>query len=96
MYRIVLVFALGIAIGCGEPKIQKRTPVPLADVPENVMKVAREKLPGVKFDRAWRKQNGEYEVAGKSKTGKTYEIDIKPDGTVTEIEGNLDEDGKPK
>ena len=71
--------------GCGEKKAQK-TPMELKDVPPEIMKVANEKLPGVKFDAAWREPNGSYEVRGKDKSGKTREIDIKPDGTVEEVQ----------
>jgi hypothetical protein len=82
--RYVLMILVAVLVGCGETK--KKEPVPLDQVPENVMKVAREKLPDVKFDRAVRKPNGEYEVIGKNKDGKVREIDIKPSGEVTEIE----------
>ena len=58
----------------------------LKDVPPDIMKVAKEKLPGVTFDSAYKEPNGSYEVRGKDKTGKIREIDIKPDGTVEEIE----------
>ena len=75
--------ALALA-GCGEKKAQK-TPMELKDVPPEIMKVAKEKLPGVTFDSAWREPNGSYEVRGKDKSGKVREIDIKPDGTVEEV-----------
>ena len=65
---------------------EKLTSPLLKDVPPEVMKVAKEKLPDVTFERAMKKANGEYEVIGKNKSGKVREIDIKPDGTVTEIE----------
>ena len=71
--------------GCGEKKGQK-TPMELKDVPPEIMKVAKEKLPGVTFDSAWKESNGNFEVRGKDKTGKIREIDIKPDGTVEDIE----------
>lgn len=71
--------------GCGEKPPQK-TPMELKDVPPEVMKVAKEKLPGVTFDSAYREPNGNYELRGKEKTGKLREIDIRPDGTVDEIE----------
>ena len=45
-----------------------------------------EKLPGVTFDSAWREANGSFEVRGKDKSGKVREIDIKPDGTVEEVQ----------
>ena len=71
--------------GCGEKKAQK-TPMELKDVPPEIMKVAKEKLPGVTFDAAYREANGSYEIRGKDKTGKIREIDIAPDGTVADIE----------
>ncbi len=43
-------------------------------------------LPDVTFDSAWRKASGSYEFRGKAKNGKVREIDIRPDGTVEEIE----------
>lgn len=71
--------------GCGEQTEQKTT-MEIRDVPPDIMKVAKEKLPDVAFDTAWKKANGNYEVRGKAKNGKVREIDIRPDGTVEEIE----------
>jgi hypothetical protein len=50
------------------------------------MKIAKEKLPDMNFDKAWKNPAGDFEIAGKMKNGKIREIDIKPDGTVVEIE----------
>lgn len=82
--RSVLMLVLVLAVGCGG--VGKKEAVALDQVPDNVMKVASEKLPDVKFDRAVRKPNGEYEIIGKNKDGKVREIDITPTGEVTEIE----------
>lgn len=82
---LLLGLSAVVSTGCGEKPPQK-TPMELKDVPPDIMKVAREKLPGVAFDSAYREPNGSYEVRGKDKTGKIREIDIKPDGTVEEIE----------
>jgi hypothetical protein len=71
--------------GCGE-KPQQKTTMELKDVPPEIMKVAKEKLPRVTFDSAYKEPNGSYELRGKEKSGKVREIDIKPDGTVEEIE----------
>ena len=84
MRVVILALVLGL-VGCGE-SAGARENIPLDQVPENVMKVAKDNLPDITFDKAWRKKNGEYEVSGKDKKGKVREIDIKPDGTVTEIE----------
>ena len=89
MRMIVTALLVGLSsltlTGCGEKKGQK-TPMELKDVPPEIMKVAKEKLPGVTFDSAWREPNGSFEVHGKTKTGKVREIDIAPDGTVTELD----------
>ena len=85
MYRLLTVLLLFVSFGCGNTA-EKKEPLTLDQVPENVMKVAKEKLPDVTFERALKKPNGEFEVIGKDKKGKVREIDIKPDGTVTEIE----------
>ena len=91
MMRVVVasvsVLLLALA-GCGE-SFEKTEMVPIEKVPEPVMKVAKEKLPGVKFDTAWTEKNGDktvYEVRGKSADGKTRDIKVSPDGTVLEVD----------
>jgi hypothetical protein len=79
-----MLLVLLVVVGCGQDK--KKTPVPLDQVPEEVMKVAKEKLPEVKFERASKEPNGDYELIGKDKKGKTREIDISPSGQVTQME----------
>ena len=74
-----------ILTGCGE-KNSVKTPMELKDVPPEIMKVAKEKLPGVKFEQAWKAPNGNYEVRGKSQNGKVRDIQVKPDGTVVEVD----------
>ncbi|MEJ7593259.1 MAG: PepSY domain-containing protein [Planctomycetaceae bacterium] len=52
-------------------------------------KVARDKLPGVKFDTAWTEKDGDktvYEVRGKSSDGKTRDIKVSPEGKVLEVD----------
>ena len=74
--------------GCGE-FLEKTEMVPIEKVPETVLKVAKEKLPGVKFDSAWTEKVGGktvYEVRGKSADGKTRDIKVSPDGTVLEVD----------
>ena len=74
--------------GC-DAAFEKTEMVPIEKVPEPVMKVAKEKLPGVKFDTAWTETEGDktvYEVRGKSADGKTRDIKVSPDGTVLEVD----------
>jgi hypothetical protein len=84
MPTLLVVPVLAFCVGCSPEK--KKEGVPLDQIPEPVMKVARENLPGVKFERAVRKPNGEYEILGKDKQGKVREIDITPSGEVTELD----------
>ena len=83
--RSLLMLAVALAL-CGCNSDTKSQAVALTDVPEPAMKAAKEKLPDVKFERALKKPNGEFEVIGKDQTGKVREVDVKPDGTVTEVE----------
>ena len=90
MKRVVLFASLVLSCmaGCGE-FLEKTEMVPIEKVPETVMKVAKEKLPGVKFDSAWTEKVGGktvYEVRGKSADGKTRDIKVSPDGTVLEVD----------
>lgn len=85
LFGLMLAASALTLTGCGESKEQKTT-IEIKDVPPDIMKVAKEKLPDVTFDTAWKKPNGNYEVRGKAKNGKVREIDIRPDGTVEEIE----------
>ena len=86
--RFIPIFlaALFLVVGCAPKEEPKKEAVQLDQIPENVMTVAKEKLPDVTFDRAVRKRNGEYEIMGKGKDGKVREIDITPSGEVTETD----------
>lgn len=83
-YLAALALALALVVGCGGGK-QAET-VPLDQVPDPVMKVAKEKLPDVKFDQAWKTADGNYEVRGKGKNGKVQDIQVKPGGEVVEVD----------
>ncbi len=76
--------ALVLVVGCSKPAVKE--PIALDKIPESVMKVARDKLPGVDFNRAMVKSNGSFEILGKDAKGKVREINITPEGVVVEIE----------
>ena len=86
LFTLLLGVTAFVLTGCGGESKEQKTTVEIKDVPPDIMKVAKEKLPDVAFDTAWKKANGNYEVRGKAKNGKVREIDIRPDGTVEEIE----------
>ena len=90
MLRLLCVLPpvlLVAAVGCSGEKPPAKEPVPVDQVPEKLMKVAQQELPEVvKFEQAWKLANGNYEIRGKTKTGKIKEVQLKPDGTVVEKE----------
>lgn len=76
--------------GCAQEEKPKQPELlSLEQVPERVMKAAREKLPDVRFDSAWKaKEQGRevYEVRGKTSSGKVFEVEVTPDGEVVGVE----------
>ena len=86
MRSVVMMLALTILFVVGCESKPKGENVDLDKVPEPVMKVAKEKLPDVKFEQAWKTPDSNYEVRGKGKNGKVRDIQVKPDGTVVEVD----------
>ena len=90
MRRRIAAAALMAALlaGC-DAGIEDSTPIGVDKVPAKVMDVAKSKLPGVTFEKAWTgKSGGEvaYEVRGTNENGKTREIRISASGKVLEME----------
>jgi outer membrane lipoprotein-sorting protein len=83
-------FLMGVALaavflaGCGEDR--SKAVVPLDQVPEPAMKAAKETLKDVKFEQAFKKADGTYEVRGKNAQGKVREVEVTADGVVKQIE----------
>ena len=86
----VIAVCLCVAGGCSKgEKPESPQMLSLDQVPEPVMKAAKEKLPDVTFDSAWKaKERGQevYEVRGKTSAGKVFEVEVTPDGTVVAVE----------
>jgi len=76
----ILIFLL---VGCEEIGA---IDVPLDQVPQPAMKVAKEKLPEVKFEKAWKTRSGNFEVRGKTDKGKVRDIQVTPTGDVVEVD----------
>ena len=86
LFAVCLCLVWGCAKG---EKPQAPEILSLEQVPEVVMKAAREKLPDVRFYSAWKAhEHGQeiYEVRGKTSTGKEYEVEVAPDGKVLGVE----------
>jgi uncharacterized membrane protein YkoI len=85
MRRMFLGMVLAVLVSaCAEKP--KDTLVPLEKIPENLMTIAREKLPGITFEQAVQRKDGRYEISGKDERGKVREIEISPTGEILEIE----------
>ncbi len=74
-----------LVIGCSDSG-GKVEVVALDQVPEPLVKKAKETLPEVRFESARKLPNGNYEIRGKSKAGKVREVEVNPSGEVVEIE----------
>lgn len=87
--RLLCCFVLLLIVGCGKP-VKNDKPIAMDQVPEPIMKAAeaaiKEKFPDVKFHTATLRPNGVYEITGKSKTGKTHDVEITAEGKVVEVE----------
>ena len=75
-----------VVCGCTKvPETEHRKAMPVEQVPASILKTAKEKFPEVKFDTAWKLDNGAIEVRGKAKTGKIHEVEVSATGEVVEI-----------
>ena len=81
----LMVIACCILAGC-EQKVEKTEMVPLDQVPPAALKAAKEKLPDVKFESAWKTKNGNFEVRGKTASGKVRDLQVTEAGTVVEVD----------
>ncbi len=80
----VLMAAQG---GCSESDEGLKKPLPMDQVPADILKVAQEKYPELVFDVAFTEtEDGVpvYELKGKSKTGKMMEVEVTHDGKILE------------
>jgi hypothetical protein len=84
--RKTLALALLLICGCQEAGENSgaRVSLPIAQVPAKDLKVAQSKFPDVKFDTAWKLNNGAIEMRGKNKTGKIHEVEMSPAGEILE------------
>jgi hypothetical protein len=87
--RFVLCVLLLVA-GCSKQPVKQDKPITLEEVPEVVMKAAKEaakkNFPDLKFETVTIKRSGVYEISGKTKNGKVHDVEVKPDGEVVEVE----------
>ena len=83
--RALSILLLFLLLGCGGATVEPKN-VNLADLPEPVMKTAREKLPDVKFSKAWIGPGGNYSVRGKTKQGKQRTVTVTRGGDFVQVD----------
>ena len=84
--RILLLIAFSLLlVGC-ENETPRGENVPLDKVPQAVMDVAKQKLPGITFEQAWTTPTGNYEVRGRDPKGKVRDIQLTPSGEIVEVD----------
>jgi uncharacterized membrane protein YkoI len=83
---IVILLVMSCLSACADKGTEE---IPLSEVPENVMQVVQNTLPGLTLKKAEREIKNHimvYELKGKLDDGKEYEIKIAETGTLVEIE----------
>lgn len=82
--RIWLSLTCCVVLGCG--RAEQGSLIPLEEVPEAMMRTAKEKLPEVEFEQAIKRADGSMEVRGKDKRGKVRDVEFGANGEFLEIE----------
>jgi hypothetical protein len=60
--------------------------IPMDQLPDGYLDIAKQQLPQVKFDKVWRLSNGNYEIRGKDAKGKVREVELDSRGAVVEVD----------
>lgn len=85
----IVVAAVALGAGCGESYDRGDVSVALDAVPPGAMKAAREKLPDVRFDAAWKEtRDGKesFEIRGHTDRGKIRDVKVTAAGEVLEVD----------
>jgi hypothetical protein len=77
--------AIVVLAGCGS-KPAAAPSVAIEDLPPAFVQTAKQRFPRVKFDEVFRKPDGTLEIRGREKNGKIRELQLRPDGTIIELE----------
>ena len=83
LLHVLLFVAITMISGCSKSADQLKQPLALDKVPAEILKIAQDKYPNVKFDAAFTEtEAGQpvYELNGKTSTGKNYEVKVTKDG----------------
>ncbi|HEX4146308.1 MAG TPA: hypothetical protein VHY91_22600 [Pirellulales bacterium] len=89
MRFVLLALFLFLFAGCGSAPPAASPWTSTAEIPPDLLSVARKKLPQVKFDTARKikvKGADAFEIRGKQPNGKVREVEVLQDGTIVEVE----------
>ncbi|QDU50283.1 PepSY domain-containing protein [Gimesia panareensis] len=82
---LVLTVALTFFAGCSESIGERKEPIALDKIPADIIKVAQNEHPDLKFESAFTEiEDGQpvYEIRGKTKNGKIIEVEVTKDGKL--------------
>lgn len=86
--KVALILTLVVCCaGCGGEAIEVKQPLPLDQVPPQILKVAQDRYPDLKFSAAWTEvEDGQsvYELKGQYPNGKMLEVEVTTDGKLLE------------
>lgn len=86
-FLAVCLVHVTVTTGCsGQSPTAPQAAMRLEDVPPELLSIAQKELPDVTFDTVWRKPSGTLEIRGKAKNGKIREVEVRPDGSIEEVE----------
>ena len=86
--RLSVTVVAGMLAGCG-PTRERDEVVPIDKLPPAALKAAREKLPGVRFDGAWKERGAAqpaYEIRGRNQEGKVRDVKVTASGEILEVD----------
>lgn len=85
-----LALAAAFGLGCGGSDVFEGDElVALDKIPAPAMEAAKKAIPGITFNKAWKaKIDGQdaFEIVGKTKDGRTREVEVSVSGKVLNIE----------
>lgn len=82
---ILFAASLFLLTNCSESIGERKEPIALDKVPADILKVAQDEHPDLKFESAFTEIEDEqpvYELRGKTKNGKIIEVEVTKDGKI--------------
>ncbi len=99
-YRLPIVLAAMVVVGCGTGRAGREKDIPVSDLPKVVLDAVQKAVPGIEIEEAEVEKTSHglvYEVEGEA-GGKEYELHISADGKLlsTEMEDDDEDEAEDK